>query len=116
MIFGAGLPKIIRMMGKITTYSERLFRFEEIDALCAKDAREAIEKPAEKLGVCYTQEALDKIIGQAKGYPYFLQELASIIWKNTPNTSMIEIHDVNSSIPIFLDKLDQGFYKMRFDR
>lgn len=116
MIFGAGLPKIIRMMGKIKTYSERLFRFEEIDALCEKDAREAIEKPAEKLGVCYTQEALDKIIDQVKGYPYFLQELASIIWDSTSNKSMIEMSDVNSSIPIFLNKLDQGFYKMRLDR
>ena len=32
MIFGSGLPKILKTLGKVKSYSERLFRFEEIDA------------------------------------------------------------------------------------
>ena len=58
MIFGAGLPKILKTLGKVKSYSERLFRFEEIDALSGQDAKDAIVKPAEPLGGSYTEEAL----------------------------------------------------------
>ncbi len=57
------------------SYSERLFRFEEIDALSGQDAKDAIVKPAEPLGGSYTEEALRWIISETQGYPYFIQEL-----------------------------------------
>ena len=44
MLFGAGLPKILKVVGA-AHYSERLFKFEEIDALSEKDAKEAIGRP-----------------------------------------------------------------------
>ena len=44
MLFGAGLPKILKVVGE-AHYSERLFKFEEIDALSEKDAKEAIGRP-----------------------------------------------------------------------
>lgn len=80
MIFGAGLPKIIRMLGKIKSYSERLFRFEEVGALSEQDAKDAIAKPAEQLAVYYDKTALERIIQETKGYPYFIQELCSAVW------------------------------------
>lgn len=117
MIFGAGLPKIIRSLGKIKSYSERLFRFEEIDALSNQDARDAIIKPAEPLKIQYDKAAVDRIIQETKGYPYFIQELCSAIW-NSANAEkgMIEKKDVENAIPKFYENLDRGFYKMRYDR
>ena len=44
MLFGAGLPKILKVAGA-AHYSESLFKFEEIDALSEKDAKEAIGRP-----------------------------------------------------------------------
>lgn len=117
MIFGAGLPKIIRTLGKIKSYSERLFRFEEIDALSEQDAKDAITKPAEPLGVQYAKDALDRIIGETKGYPYFIQELCSAIWNSLDSEkAVIEKEDVENAIPKFYENLDRGFYKMRYDR
>ena len=117
MIFGAGLPKIIRTLGKIKSYSERLFRFEEIDALSEQDAKDAITKPAEPLGVQYAEDALDRIIKETKGYPYFIQELCSAIWNSLDSEkAVIEKEDVENAIPKFYENLDRGFYKMRYDR
>ena len=117
MIFGAGLPKILKTLGKVKSYSERLFRFEEIDALSDEDAREAIVKPAEPLEGSYTDEALKRIIQETQGYPYFIQELCSAIWEElAPEQTVIDIDDVEHAIVKFYENLDLGFYKLRYDR
>ena len=51
MIVGAGLPKIYSMLSEEKSYSERLFVYKEIGSLEETQAREAIEKPAEKMHV-----------------------------------------------------------------
>ena len=117
MIFGAGLPKILKTLGKVKSYSERLFRFEEIDALSDEDARDAIVKPAEPLEGSYTEEALKRIIRETQGYPYFIQELCSAIWEElAPEQTVIGIDDVEHAIVKFYENLDLGFYKLRYDR
>ena len=117
MIFGAGLPKILKTLGKVKSYSERLFRFEEIDALSDEDARDAIVKPAEPLEGSYTEEALKRIIRETQGYPYFIQELCSAIWEELASEqTVIDIDDVEHAIVKFYENLDLGFYKLRYDR
>ena len=117
MIFGAGLPKIIRMLGKIKSYSERLFRFEEVGALSEQDAKDAIVKPAEQLAVHYDKAALERIIQETKGYPYFIQELCSAVWNEfNLDSGVIKKENVENAIPQFYENLDRGFYKMRYDR
>ena len=69
MIIGAGLPKIYTMLSEEKSYSERLFIYTEIDSLEAVQAEAAIRKPAEKLNVTYTEEAVQKVIEVTKGYP-----------------------------------------------
>lgn len=115
MIFGAGLPKIMKMLGEIKSYSERLFKFVEIDTLSREDALEAVVKPAEPMEVTYESEALELIYDVTKGYPHFIQELCSAIWDNS-NTDVIKISDVKNAIPLFYSNLDKGFYKVRYDR
>ena len=117
MIFGAGLPKILKTLGKVKSYSERLFRFEEIDALSDEDARDAIVKPAEPLEGSYTEEALKRIIRETQGYPYFIQELCSALWEELASEqTVIDIDDVEHAIVKFYENLDLGFYKLRYDR
>lgn len=117
MIFGAGLPKILKSLGEIKTYSERLFRFEEIGSLNEKEAEEAIVKPAEPLSVQYEEGAIQKIIEITEGYPYFIQELCSVVWDNlNTDTVVIKECDVDNAVSEFYEKLDRGFYRMRYDR
>lgn len=115
MIFGAGLPKILKMLGEIKSYSERLFRFEEVDALNEKEAGDAIVKPAEPLSIVYEDDAVRKIIEITQGYPHFIQELCSAVWDNM-DSAIITKEDVENAIPTFYNNLDRGFYKVRYDR
>ena len=115
ILFGAGLPKVLRIFGEVKTYAERLFKFVSVAELAEEDSREAIEKPANDFGVKYTEDALKEILRWSKGYPYFIQELCSVIWEYTENETISET-DVEHVIPIFLKSLDEGFFKVRYER
>lgn len=109
MIVGAGLPKIYSMLSEEKSYSERLFVYKEIGSLEETQAREAIEKPAEKMHVRYTDDAVTKIIRLTKGYPFFIQQLCQIVYQNT-STDVIDGKCVEKNVEEFLKTLDNGFF------
>ena len=115
MIVGAGLPKIYSMLFEEKSYSERLFVYKEIGSLEETQAREAIEKPAEKMHVRYTDDAVTKIIRLTKGYPFFIQQLCQIVYQNT-STDVIDGKCVEKNVEEFLKTLDNGFFKVRYER
>ena len=117
IFFCAGLPKIRKTLGDAKSYAERLFEFIEIDSLNSEAATKAICEPAEKLGVRYSPDAVQAIISYTGGYPYFIQEMCSVIWDNgKEGASLIEEADVNASVTSVNEKLDAGFFSVRFDR
>ena len=116
MFFGAGLPKILRVVGEARSYSERLFKFEEIDALSVEDAKDAIVIPASDLGVTYENEAIDYIVDITKGYPYFIQEYCKIIWDNNNDSEIINLEHTKESETLFFKSLDNGFFAVRYNR
>ena len=75
MLVGAGLPQLRGRMGNARSYAERLFDFPEVGPLAPPAARIAIAKPVEGLGAQIDEPAVDKIVEETKGYPYFLQEV-----------------------------------------
>ena len=74
MLVGAGLPQLRGRMGNAKSYAERLFDFPEVGPLNPGAARQAIAKPVTDQGVDITTQAVDQIVTETKGYPYFLQE------------------------------------------
>ena len=115
MIFGAGLPKILKTVGEAKSYSERLFEFKKVDKLQNEDAKKAIIAPANIFGVSYTDSAIEKIIEITSGYPYFIQEFCNIIWDSS-NKYSIDIDIVEKCICKFTEKLDDGFFRIRYER
>lgn len=115
MIIGAGLPKIYKMLSDEKSYSERLFLYKEISSLTEEQSRKAIEEPAKKFGISYTDKAMNEIIDITKGYPFFIQQLCQIVYKET-NKNIIEVADINNIIKLFFDTLDTGFFKVRYER
>jgi hypothetical protein len=89
--------------------------YKEIDSLTVEQARKAIEIPVQKFEVSYTNEAIDKIIAITKGYPFFIQQLCKVVYQNT-DEKIIDITDVENSIDEFYDVLDNGFFKVRYER
>ncbi len=115
MIFGAGLPKVFKELGDAKSYSERLFVFEMVDALSKEDAGLAVCEPAKHFDVEYEKDAVEKIIEVTQGYPYFIQEFCKIIWDDTTE-SVITLEDVSKCEEEFYSKLDNGFFRVRYDR
>lgn len=115
MIIGAGLPKIYKMLSDEKSYSERLFIYNEIGSLTDIQSKSAIEIPANMLGVSYTEDAIAKITSITKGYPFFIQQLCQVIFNNTINEE-ITLDDVNENIKEFFNVLDNGFFKVRYER
>lgn len=115
MIIGAGLPKIYKMLSDEKSYSERLFLYKEIGSLTEDQSRKAIEEPAKKFGISYTNEAIDEIINITKGYPFFLQQMCQVVYKNTSDKTIQDYH-VKNNVNEFFELLDVGFFKVRYER
>lgn len=115
MIVGAGLPKIYKMLADEKTYAERLFVYQEIGSLNFEQTKKAIEEPAGKFNVTYTQEAVNRIAEISKGYPFFIQQLCQIVYQETPG-SQITGTDVDLILEDFFEMLDNGFFKVRYER
>lgn len=116
MLFCAGLPKILRTVGEARSYTERLFQYEKMDALEYDEAEAAIRVPAEDFGVTYDDAAIKRIIEITGRYPYFIQELCSVVWKSLMGKRNVALHDVDSVEQQFFKTLDDGFFAVRYDR
>lgn len=115
MVVGAGLPKIYKMLSDEKSYSERLFLYKEIGSLTDEQSKNAIEIPAGKFGITYSDKAVGKIISLTKGYPFFIQQMCQIVFKNT-NEKEIRNSHVEDNIDEFFETLDIGFFKVRYER
>ena len=115
VLVGAGLPQLRGRMGKAKSYAERLFDFPEIGPLPPPAAKIAITKPLSQHGVAINDNALDRILDQTHGYPYFLQEWGKQVW-DTATASPITRDDVDRASEIAIAALDASFFRVRFDR
>lgn len=115
VMIGAGLPQIHGLAGASKSYAERLFRFPEIGALREPDAEAALVNPAREEGVTYEKTAISEILRTTERYPYFLQQWGYDVWNAAQNETITE-RDVITATTIALRTLDEGFFKVRFDR
>ena len=115
MLAGAGLPQLRGRLGKARSYAERLFEFKELGALDAEAARAAVRQPLRKHSVDIEGEALENIVARTQGYPYFLQEWGQHAWNVAPR-SPIRLGDVRDAEAHVTASLDQGFFRVRYDR
>ncbi|MCY4155545.1 MAG: ATP-binding protein [Gammaproteobacteria bacterium] len=115
VLVGAGLPQLRGRLGKAKSYAERLFDFSEVGPLPPDAARIAISNPAESEGESIGAKALDYIVSETQGYPYFLQEWGKQAW-DIAASSPITIKDVQTASRSAIAALDEGFFRVRFDR
>lgn len=78
-VFCAGLPVTPEAITRAATFGERS-SFVALDVLSTTDARSVLVEPAEGLGVTWTEPALQAVLEEARGHPYFLQLLGSTTW------------------------------------
>lgn len=115
LFFGAGLPQVAALSGDAKSYAERLFHYPPVGALTEADAKLAIREPVTDEGAEISESALNEIISKTHGYPYFLQEWGHQCW-NIAEHDRIELDDAKKAATHATKRLDEGFFKVRFDR
>lgn len=115
VLVGAGLPILPALAGESKSYAERLFNFPDIGPLSEADAHKALQDPVVAAGESFSLEALREIFYLTKGYPYFLQEWGYQSW-NQATSSPISLQVVREMNALVSKRLDENFFRVRFDR
>lgn len=115
VLVGAGLPILPALAGESKSYAERLFNFPNLGPLAQADAVKAIRDPLLVSGVDIRPDALGEVFRLTQGYPYFLQEWGYQAW-NRASASPITLEVVRAATPTVIERLDQNFFRVRFDR
>ena len=111
----AGLPSLPRVLAEAKSYAERLFIFERIEHLDDALARDALVEPSAAEGVSWDDDAINLIVGEAQGYPYFLQQFGQETWNEAPEPP-ITLADARVGAARGHAALDEGFFRARWDR
>ena len=115
IVFGAGLPQLAGLAGDAKSYAERLFEYVDTGALGDADARSALLQPALQSGATIEPAALDRLVRDTGGYPYFLQEWGRHAW-NVAAGPVITEADAEAATALAVEELDRGFFRVRLDR
>jgi hypothetical protein len=115
VLIGAGLPILPGLAGESKSYAERLFSFPDVGPLAEPDAAKALREPIEEAGELIEPAALQEIYRMTKGYPYFLQEWGYQAW-NHATVSPISIQVIRETTDVVTKRLDENFFRVRFDR
>jgi hypothetical protein len=112
-IVGAGLPDLQVRLFTAKPYADRLFQYHELGRLSDAAARTALVSPAATRGVEYDERTARRVVREAAGYPYFLQEYGLELW-NYADASPITMRDVEAVREIVSDSLARNFFGTRF--
>jgi AAA ATPase domain len=115
ILIGAGLPQIVGLTGRSKSYAERLFDFPHIGKLNDHDSASALQSPVRSNEVEFTGEAIQEILRETRGYPYFLQQWGHEAW-NIAKDSPITVDNIKAASKVAIANLDQSFFRVRFDR
>jgi hypothetical protein len=105
----AGLPHTAQLITRLPTYVHRWENYE-LDLLRGPEVAQAIRLPLERNGVTIEQAALDRLIDESAGYPYFVQRYASAAWTAHRGRS-ITLGDVEGIVPGVRTLIEKLFYR-----
>lgn len=111
----AGLPSLPALVGDAKSYAERLFEYPRIDRLPKTAAFAALARPARRRRVRFDNDALDLIVKETEGYPYFLQQYGKYAW-DVASDGRITIADAHAGGREARARLDEGFFLVRYER
>jgi hypothetical protein len=110
-----GLPPLIENLGRSKSYSERMFRVEELGNLEPPEDRRSLTEPARLAGRAYDREVVERVMEDTAGYPFFIQLWGDSLWRGTAG-NVVGVADYSALRPRILDALDRGFFDSRFAR
>jgi hypothetical protein len=115
LLAATGLPQVVGLTGQAKSYAERLFDFPLVGALSDADSDAALQIPAQGEQARWEDAALAEVRALTCGYPYFLQEWGHHTW-NVAAGPVIRAEDVRVATQIAVARLDESFFRVRYDR
>lgn len=110
-----GLPTLAANLQKARSYSERLFRGEEVDSLPQDEALEAFTRPLADTIRSTEEEVARTAVEEVEGYPYFIQLWGSELWDaaDLAGTETFTIDLLEATRSDIYARLDRDFYEPR---
>jgi hypothetical protein len=115
-VIGGGLPNLPTRLADAESYAERLFDYRVIDRLPEADAIFALTEPAAAQDVTWDRDAVQFVLDESRGYPYFVQQFGKTIWDAAAGPDTITLDDATIGIAEGQQQLDVGFYASRWER
>ncbi|AKU92608.1 RecA-superfamily ATPase implicated in signal transduction [Vulgatibacter incomptus] len=75
-----GLPTLTGNLLKARSYTERMFRAEEIGSLAHDEARRALAEPLKDGPIRIDDSVVERVVDEVEGYPYFVQLWGAELW------------------------------------
>lgn len=114
-----GLPTLTGNLLKARSYTERMFRGEEIGKLEETDAREALAKPLADSGAnaAADPDLISKVVEEVEGYPYFIQLWGAELWDaaDIAGVNRLTTKLLHAARPEIYRRLDLDFYNPRIE-
>lgn len=110
-----GLPTLTGNLLKARSYTERMFRGEEIGKLEPAEARKALLEPLRDQIIQADDTVVDKVVHEVEGYPYFVQLWGAELWDAAAlaGTDVITEALLRATEPDIYHRLDHDFYEPR---
>ncbi len=112
----AGTPGLEPLLMSVdATFVERSPKLP-IGRLDERAAADAIAVPLERTGVSIDPDALDRVVADSQGYPYFLQLWGEALWNGAAERDVRRLAgaDVDGAMPSIADRREH-FYRTRYN-
>jgi len=113
---GGGLRNLPTRLTEAESYAERLFDYRVIDRLAETDARFALTAPPSGYDVSWDDDAVQFVLDELRGYPYFLQQFGRTVWDAAVGPDVLTLEDATIGITEGQQRLDAGFCASRWER
>ncbi|MGH7777385.1 MAG: ATP-binding protein [Candidatus Dormibacterales bacterium] len=110
-----GLPALQENLARSKSYSERMFTIEGLGHLRPPEDRAALIDPAVRRGRRFEEEAVEAVMSDTAGYPFFIQLYGDQLWKGSRGETVTR-RDFDRLRPEILRMLDASFFESRLLR
>ena len=98
VLITAGLPGTLAKLARVESFAERMFRVWTLGPLDPAAAARAVTQPAADAGgVRWDDDAVQRLVGEANGFPFFLQYFAAATW-DVATHDPIRVADVRAGL------------------
>jgi hypothetical protein len=110
-----GLPTLTGNLLRARSYTERMFRAEEIGRLDHSSALDAFTKPLEHSSLAASDDLIEAVVADVERYPYFIQLWGSELWDAATfaDVSTLTTELLSAARPEIYRRLDLEFYEPR---